>query len=50
MMTAMVAVDNIINGITTKENIWSVNAEEEYHETKQNASSGNRSPVAGRSE
>jgi protoporphyrinogen oxidase len=34
MLTAMTAVDNICNGITTKENIWSVNTEEEYHETK----------------
>ncbi|MBW7956726.1 MAG: NAD(P)/FAD-dependent oxidoreductase [Deltaproteobacteria bacterium] len=34
MLTAMVAVENIKNGISTKENIWSVNAEEEYHESK----------------
>jgi len=34
MLTAMVAVENIINGIATKNNIWSVNIEEEYHETK----------------
>lgn len=50
MLTAMVAVDNIINGVTSKHNIWSVNAEEEYHETRQSASSGNRSPAAGRRE
>jgi protoporphyrinogen oxidase len=35
MMTAMVAVENIIAGIETKDNIWSVNVEQEYHETKQ---------------
>ncbi len=32
MLTAMTAVDNIINGITTKENIWAINTEMEYHE------------------
>ena len=32
MLTAMVAVDNIISGVDTKDNIWSVNAENEYHE------------------
>ncbi len=30
MLTAMVAVDNIIAGRTTKENIWSINTEQEY--------------------
>ncbi|KKQ57719.1 MAG: UDP-galactopyranose mutase [Parcubacteria group bacterium GW2011_GWA2_38_13] len=34
MLTAMVAVDNIINGIQSKENIWAVNTEEDYHEKK----------------
>ncbi|MCL6473009.1 MAG: NAD(P)/FAD-dependent oxidoreductase [Firmicutes bacterium] len=34
MLTAMVAVENIINGVTTKDNIWAVNAEKEYHEEK----------------
>ncbi|NIG57136.1 NAD(P)/FAD-dependent oxidoreductase [Chitinophaga sp. Cy-1792] len=34
MLTAMVAVDNIANGITTKSNIWSINTEQEYHEEK----------------
>jgi len=32
MLTAMVAVDNICNGITGKSNIWSINTEQEYHE------------------
>jgi Protoporphyrinogen oxidase len=36
MLTAMVAVDNIRAGITTKENIWSINTEQEYHEEKAN--------------
>jgi protoporphyrinogen oxidase len=36
MLTAMTAVENIVSGITTKENIWQVNSEEEYHEEKNN--------------
>ncbi len=34
MLTAMTAVDNIIAGITSKDNLWEVNTEEEYHEEK----------------
>ncbi|HVU56042.1 MAG TPA: NAD(P)/FAD-dependent oxidoreductase [Puia sp.] len=34
MLTAMVSVDNIIAGVTSKENIWSINTEQEYHEEK----------------
>ena len=34
MLTAMQAVQNIKNGIVSKENIWSINTEEEYHEEK----------------
>ena len=34
MLTAMTAVDNIIEGRTDKENIWSLNTEMEYHESK----------------
>ncbi len=34
MLTAMVAVDNIIAERTDKANIWSVNTEAEYHEEK----------------
>ncbi|MFT5702002.1 MAG: protoporphyrinogen oxidase [Desulforhopalus sp.] len=34
MLTAMVAVENIQQGITTKKNIWEVNTEQEYHESK----------------
>ncbi len=32
MLTAMTAVDNIINGVKSKENIWNINAEEDYQE------------------
>ena len=34
MLTAMVAVDNIAAGVTSKANIWSINTEQEYHEEK----------------
>lgn len=34
MCTAFETVHNILNNITTKENIWNVNTEKEYHETK----------------
>jgi len=32
MLTAMLAVENIIKGIPSKDNIWQVNAEDDYHE------------------
>ncbi len=34
MLTAMVAVENIRDGVVDKDNIWAVNTEEEYHEEK----------------
>jgi protoporphyrinogen oxidase len=34
MLTAMVAVENIAAGVDSKDNIWSVNVEQEYHESK----------------
>jgi protoporphyrinogen oxidase len=34
MLTAMTAVENIVNGVSTKENIWAINTEMEYHEEK----------------
>jgi hypothetical protein len=34
MLTAMVAVDNISQGITDKGNIWGINTEQDYHEEK----------------
>lgn len=37
MLTAMVAVDNILAGITDKSNLWEVNTEQEYHEQKAEA-------------
>jgi protoporphyrinogen oxidase len=34
MLTAIMAVENIISGKKSKENIWNINTEEEYHEKK----------------
>lgn len=35
MLAAMTAVENIVANVKTKDNIWAVNAEQEYHEEKQ---------------
>ena len=32
--TSFEAVNNILAGVTDKKNVWSVNTEEEYHESK----------------
>ena len=45
MLTAMVAVDNIAAGVISKENIWAINTEQEYHEEK----GEQKSPVANES-
>jgi protoporphyrinogen oxidase len=34
MLTAMTAVENIVNGVTGKDNIWAINTEMTYHEEK----------------
>ena len=34
MLTAMVAVDNIVTGVRDKSNVWAVNTEQDYHEAK----------------
>jgi protoporphyrinogen oxidase len=34
MLTAMTAVDNIVSGNRSKDNIWSINTEMDYHEEK----------------
>ena len=34
MLTAMTAVDNIVNDVLAKDNIWAINTETEYHEEK----------------
>jgi hypothetical protein len=30
----MQAVENVLGGVTGKENIWSINTEQDYHEQK----------------
>jgi protoporphyrinogen oxidase/putative flippase GtrA len=35
MLTAMAAVDNIKHDVVDKSNIWEINTEKEYHETKE---------------
>ncbi|WP_298737357.1 NAD(P)/FAD-dependent oxidoreductase [uncultured Chitinophaga sp.] len=35
MLTAMVAVDNIVEGVVEKERIWEINTEQEYHEERE---------------
>lgn len=37
MLTAIAAVDNIKQGVLDKSNIWEINTEKEYHETKDSA-------------
>ncbi|NLO67633.1 MAG: hypothetical protein GX098_03570, partial [Bacteroidales bacterium] len=32
MLTAMTVVDNLLAGIRSKESIWQVNTEDDYHE------------------
>ena len=34
MLTAMTAVENLVSGNKSKENIWKVNTEQDYHESK----------------
>ena len=34
MLTAMQAVENVIQGVTGKDNIWRINTEQDYHEQK----------------
>jgi protoporphyrinogen oxidase len=46
MLTAMVAVDNILAGRTDKSNIWSVNTEQGYHETAERPQGAPAVPVA----
>ena len=35
MLTSLISVDNILNNISDKENLWNVNTEQSYHETKE---------------
>ena len=46
MLTAMLAVENIIAGVTDKANLWDVNTEQEYHEESKCEVSGNGQATA----
>jgi protoporphyrinogen oxidase len=35
MLTAMTAVDGILSGTDVREALWNINAEQDYHETRQ---------------
>ena len=37
MLTAMTAVDNIIADVRSRDNLWALNTEQEYHEEKEEA-------------
>ena len=37
MLTAMVAVDNILAGVRSKDSLWEINTEPDYHEDKKRA-------------
>jgi hypothetical protein len=34
MLTAIVVIEKIMSNVTSKDNIWVVNKEEEYHEAR----------------
>jgi hypothetical protein len=46
MLTAMVAVDNILMGQLDKANVWEVNTEQEYHEVAKQAAPESRHQVS----
>ena len=49
MLTAMTAVENIVNGVTAKDNIWAINTEMEYHEEGTNKTGGVEVPAGAAS-
>ena len=50
MLTAMLAVENIIGGRRSKDNLWQVNTEQEYHEQKGKPETEQQPAVAQRPE
>jgi hypothetical protein len=51
MLTAMTAVDNIIDNVRSRDNLWALNTEQEYHEEKRDTTaekpaSEDREPVS----
>jgi hypothetical protein len=49
MLAAMTAVDNIIAGIRSRENLWSLNTEQDYHEERQQTGNvpSSATPIGG---
>jgi protoporphyrinogen oxidase len=47
MLAAMTAVDNIIDGVRSRENLWALNTEMDYHEEKRKPESPDSAPPAG---
>jgi len=47
MLTAMTAVENILSGRAGKDNIWSINTEQEYHEENASESAGKAAGAHG---
>ena len=43
MLTAMTAVDNIIDNVRSRDNLWALNTEQEYHEEKHDAADAEKS-------
>jgi protoporphyrinogen oxidase len=48
MLTAMVSVDNIAAGVTSKANIWAINTEQDYHEEKTTDTAPDTKPVVSK--
>lgn len=46
MLTAMTAVDNIIDGVRSRDNLWALNTEQEYHEEKREEKMSETKPIA----
>ena len=44
MLTAMTAVDNISENVRSRDNLWALNTEQEYHEEKRDAPSAKTQP------
>jgi protoporphyrinogen oxidase len=45
MLAAMTAVDNILAGVRTRDNLWELNTEQDYHEEKTEAAKGVACPT-----
>ena len=35
MLCGITCIDNILNNVESKDNIWNINTEEQYHEEKE---------------